>query len=65
MNEGIFPVKKVAPSLIPYNLRKGFDLSTTEHQDSIYAYYFYRLINRAKTYTSSTIPAPKIWPAAR
>lgn len=48
MNEGIFPVKKVAPSLIPYNLRKGFDLSTTEHQDSIYAYYFYRLINRAK-----------------
>ena len=48
MNEGVFPVKKVASSLIPYNLRKGFDLSTTEHQDSIYAYYFYRLIHRAK-----------------
>ncbi len=48
MNEGVFPVKKVASSLIPYNLRKGFELSTTEHQDSIYAYYFYRLIHRAK-----------------
>ena len=51
MNEGIFPVKKVASSLIPYNLRKGFDLSTTEHQDSIYAYYFYRLIQRAENIT--------------
>ena len=48
MNEGVFPVKKVAESLIPYNLRKGFGLSTAEHQDSIYAYYFYRLIHRAK-----------------
>lgn len=48
MNEGVFPVKKVAKSLIPYNLRKGFDLSTNEHQDSIYAYYFYRLIYRAR-----------------
>ncbi|MCD7710477.1 MAG: PD-(D/E)XK nuclease family protein, partial [Porphyromonadaceae bacterium] len=48
MNEGVFPVKKVASSIIPYNLRKGFELSTTEHQDSIYAYYFYRLISRAK-----------------
>ncbi len=48
MNEGVFPVKKVANSIIPYNLRKGFNLSTTEHQDSIYAYYFYRLIYRAR-----------------
>ena len=48
MNEGIFPVKKVANTFIPYNLRKGFGLSTSEHQDSIYAYYFYRMIYRAK-----------------
>ena len=48
MNEGIFPVKKVAPSFIPYNLRRGFGMATTEHQDSIYAYYFYRMISRAK-----------------
>ena len=48
MNEGIFPMKKVANSFIPYSLRKGFQLPTYEHQDSIYAYHFYRLINRAK-----------------
>ncbi|MDR3060062.1 MAG: PD-(D/E)XK nuclease family protein [Prevotella sp.] len=48
MNEGIFPLKKAASSFIPYNLRKGFDLPTYEHQDSIFAYHFYRMINRAK-----------------
>lgn len=48
MNEGIFPIKKVANTFIPHNLRKGFGLSTTQHQDSIYAYYFYRMICRAK-----------------
>ncbi len=47
-NEGVFPKKKVAASFIPYNLRRGFGLSTTEHQDSIYAYYFYRMLGRAK-----------------
>lgn len=48
MNEGTFPLKRPASSFIPYNLRKGFDLPTYEHQDSIYAYHFYRMINRAK-----------------
>lgn len=48
MNEGIFPMKRAASSFIPYNLRKGFDLPTYEHQDSIFAYHFYRMINRAK-----------------
>lgn len=47
MNEGMFPQKKVAASFIPYHLRQGFNMATTEHQDSIYAYYFYRLIGRA------------------
>lgn len=48
MNEGTFPMKKSAGGFIPYNLRRGFNMSTTEHQDSIYAYYFYRMISRAK-----------------
>ncbi|MGL4291991.1 MAG: PD-(D/E)XK nuclease family protein [Bacteroidales bacterium] len=47
MNEGVFPLKKAANSFIPFNLRKGFGLSTTEHQDAIYAYHFYRMISRA------------------
>ena len=47
-NEGIFPTKSSSNSFIPYNLRRGFELPTTEHQDAITAYNFYRLIHRAK-----------------
>jgi hypothetical protein len=51
VNEGIFPVKKTANSFIPYNLRRGFGLPSREHQDSVWAYHFYRLIARAKQVT--------------
>lgn len=47
-NEGKLPKVSSSNSYIPYNLRRGFGLPTLEHQDSIYAYYFYRLIQRAK-----------------
>ena len=47
MNEGVFPLRKAANSFIPYNLRRGFGLPTYEHQDSVWAYHFYRLIHRA------------------
>jgi Fe-S-cluster formation regulator IscX/YfhJ len=46
-NEGVFPQKSTSNSFIPYNLRRGFELPTTEHQDAITAYNFYRLIHRA------------------
>jgi len=46
-NEGVFPQKSSTNSFIPYNLRQGFELPTTEHQDAITAYNFYRLIHRA------------------
>lgn len=48
MNEGIFPAKNSVNSFIPYTLRRGFNLPTYEHQESIYSYYFYRMISRAK-----------------
>jgi hypothetical protein len=48
MNEGVFPQKKTTASFIPYNLRRGFGLPASEHQDSVWAYHFYRLIHRAK-----------------
>lgn len=51
MNEGIFPQRSAPNSFIPYNLRRGFDLPTYEHQDSVWAYHFYRLIHRAKRVT--------------
>lgn len=51
MNEGVFPKSGNVPSMIPYILRKGFDLPTVEHQDAIFAYYFYRLLQRSKKVT--------------
>ena len=47
MNEGIFPKGTPNQSFIPYNLRKGFGLTTSERHDAISAYHFYRLIQRA------------------
>lgn len=48
MNERVFPARQYKRSFIPDNLRKSYGMSTTEHQESIYAYYFYRLISRAR-----------------
>jgi len=46
-NEGVFPRKSVSSSFIPPELRKGFGLPTYEYQDAVWAYYFYRLLQRA------------------
>jgi RecB family exonuclease len=58
LNEGVFPKATPPNSYIPYALRIGFGLPTIEHQDSIFSYYFFRLIQRAKKvhllYTTST-----------
>ncbi len=48
MNEGVLPKSGISSSFVPYNIRKGFGLPTIENQDAVYAYYFYRLIQRAK-----------------
>jgi CRISPR/Cas system-associated exonuclease Cas4 (RecB family) len=47
MNEGKLPKTATANSFVPYHLRKGFGMPTIDHQDAIFAYYFYRLIQRA------------------
>ncbi len=47
-NEGVFPKKSTTESFIPYNLRKGYNLPTYEHQDAIMSYNFYRLIHHAQ-----------------
>lgn len=46
-NEGVFPRRSVSASFVPPELRKGFGLPTYEYQDAIWAYYFYRMIQRA------------------
>lgn len=48
MNERIFPRKQFSKSFIPESLRKAYGMATNDFQESIYAYYFYRLIARAK-----------------
>ena len=37
----------MASSFIPPELRRGFGLPTYEFQDAVWAYYFYRMIQRA------------------
>ncbi|MFA6812700.1 MAG: PD-(D/E)XK nuclease family protein [Bacteroidaceae bacterium] len=51
LNEGQLPKSEGDPSFIPYNLRKAFGMTTIEHKNSVYAYYFYRLIQRAEQVT--------------
>ncbi|MDE6489884.1 MAG: PD-(D/E)XK nuclease family protein, partial [Muribaculaceae bacterium] len=48
MNERVFPRRHYTRSFIPDALRRSYGLSTVEFQESIYAYYFYRLISRAE-----------------
>lgn len=51
VNEGAIPRTSNESSFIPYNLRRAFGLTLSEHRDSIYAYYFYRLLQRAENVT--------------
>jgi CRISPR/Cas system-associated exonuclease Cas4 (RecB family) len=47
-NEGVLPEGQVQNSFIPYSLRKALKMPTYEEDDSITAYYFYRLMQRTK-----------------
>ncbi len=47
-NEGVFPRHVSSESFIPPELKRGFGLPTHEYQDALWAYYFYRLIQRAE-----------------
>ncbi|MDR1526939.1 MAG: PD-(D/E)XK nuclease family protein [Dysgonamonadaceae bacterium] len=51
VNEGFMPGNNNENTFIPQFLRTHFGMSAIEHQDSIYAYYFYRLIQRAEQIT--------------
>jgi CRISPR/Cas system-associated exonuclease Cas4 (RecB family) len=53
LNEDIWPRSGIAPSMIPYNLRKGFGLPGIDDQDAMYAYYFYRLMQRSTNITAT------------
>jgi hypothetical protein len=51
VNEGILPAITSASSFIPFSLREAFRLPSINHQESVYAYHFYRLLQRAENVT--------------
>ncbi len=51
VGEGYLPRLVGEVSFIPYNLREAFGLTTQRHRMAVYAYYFYRLIQRAESVT--------------
>jgi hypothetical protein len=51
VNEGILPAISSGSSFIPFSLREAFGLPSINHQESIYAYHFYRLQQRAENVT--------------
>ena len=50
-NEGKLPKMSHESSFIPYNLREAFGMNTIQRQNAVYAYYFYRMIQRAEKVT--------------
>jgi len=48
VNEGILPAGKTISSFIPNDLKRAFGLPLYLEKDAIYAYHFYRLLQRAK-----------------
>jgi len=51
MNEGVLPKVSITTSFIPDNVRRAFGLPVLENQNSIFAYFFYRLLHCAKKIT--------------
>ena len=50
-NEGVLPQKANDASFIPFIIRKHYGLTTFTRKTAVYAYYFYRLLQRAETVT--------------
>lgn len=51
VNENIIPKSKSHNSFIPFDIRKEFKLPTYEDKEAVFAYHFYRIIQRAKNIT--------------
>lgn len=51
VNEGMLPKTANDTSFIPYHIRKAFGLTTIQHKIAVYAFYFYRLLQRTERIT--------------
>jgi ATP-dependent helicase/nuclease subunit B len=47
LNEKIIPKGRSYGSLLPYDLKRSYDIPTFKEKDAIYTYYFYRLLQGA------------------
>ncbi len=48
VNEGILPSGRLPNSLIPFDIKNKFGLPTFQHKDAVFAYHFYRMLQRAE-----------------
>lgn len=48
VNEGMLPAGKSSNSLLPFDLRRHFDLHSHIQKDAVFAYHFFRILQRAK-----------------
>lgn len=48
VNESVLPSGKSQNSFIPFDLKKAYKLPTYKEKDAVYAYHFFRLIQRAE-----------------
>lgn len=51
VNEGVLPSITSPSSFVPFALREAFGMPSLNHQESIYAYHFYRLLHKAENVT--------------
>ena len=51
VNEGTLPKGKSVNSFIPYDMKKYFHLPTYSESDAVFAYHFYRILQRAEHVT--------------
>ncbi|MCF8297027.1 MAG: PD-(D/E)XK nuclease family protein [Saprospiraceae bacterium] len=47
-NEGLLPSAKSANTFIPYDIKREFKIPTHREKDAVFAYHFYRLLQRTK-----------------
>jgi hypothetical protein len=48
VNEGILPASGIGNSFIPFDIQRQFGLPTFQEKNAVFAYHFYRLLQRAK-----------------
>jgi len=48
VNEGVLPSGRSFNTLLPYDIKRHYELPTYEQKDAVYAYHFYRILQRCQ-----------------